>query len=147
MKKFVCTVHAETRLPPAQPTRATSIWKSALTATHSLLASRSWWIPPDAWSASAGSTRKPQTPRSNNGAGFETGLRHGGGFVLSSWQIAISQTENAEAFIRSLERSEVPIGLIAPKVHRRKFFECLLDLRQHRAGRAPSPAKERGFGI
>src|SRR5581483_8295758 len=116
MKKCACTVHAETRLPPAQPIRATSIWKSAPTVIRSLQVSRSWWIPPDAWSASVGSTKKPQTPKSNNGAGFEIGLRHGGGFGLSRQQLAISQTENAEAFYpKPRAEREVPIGLIAPK--------------------------------
>src|SRR5579859_4240813 len=91
MKKCACTAHAETHLPPDQRIRAPSTWKSARTATHSLPASRSWWTPPDAWSASAGSMQSPMPARprqqrpqrpSNKAANLIEGLRHGGGFVV-----------------------------------------------------------------
>src|SRR6185312_611537 len=73
MKKCAYTAHAETHLPPGQPTRAPLTWKSARIAIRSLPASRSWWTPPDAWSASAGNMRsrtqpRVQRPRSNKAA-------------------------------------------------------------------------------
>src|SRR5690349_18171436 len=74
MKKCACTVHAETHLPPAQRTKATSTWKSVPTATRSSPASRNWLTPPDASSASAASTPRPKQPRtpprSNRGVEF-----------------------------------------------------------------------------
>src|SRR5690242_12820057 len=63
MKKCACTAHAETHLPPGQPTRAPLTLKSARIAIRSLLASRSWWTRPDALSASAGNMRSPMPAR------------------------------------------------------------------------------------
>src|SRR5947208_10542217 len=79
--RCACTARAETCLPPVPPIKATSTWKSAPIATHSLPASRNFWIPPGAWSATAASTRRP--PR-NNAVGFFEGLRRGGGLAVLS---------------------------------------------------------------
>src|SRR6478752_213098 len=63
MKKCAFTAHAETHLQPGPRIRAPLTWKSARIATRSLPASRSWWTPPDALSASAGNMRSPTPAR------------------------------------------------------------------------------------